>query len=165
MTLRWRIIRRCLNPHRSPELQLQIADEGLNLLVLIRRDELGRLQEFLVPFIGLCRRRPEHVAQQPVGDIDMGIAVFLGGILLQDRRDGDSQLRILRKLALPLIIAVDVREGHDLAAFLLDGGFEPALLPFAGGLVGDVEEALDADDAVDEPAGEGGNEDCELRFG
>ena len=105
-----------LHLHRSPELQLQVADEGLNLLVLLRRDELGRLQEFLVPFIGLCRRRPEHVAQQPVGDIDMGIAVFLGGILLQDRRDGDSQLRILRELALPLIIAVDVRKGHNLAA-------------------------------------------------
>ena len=43
----------------------------------------------------------------------LGIAVFLGGILLQDRRDGDSQLRILRELALPLIIAVDVRESHD----------------------------------------------------
>ncbi len=69
-----------------------------------------------MPFIGHCRRRPEHVAQQPVGDIDMGIAVLLGGILLQDRRDGDSQLRIFRELALPLIIAVDVREGHNLAA-------------------------------------------------
>lgn len=68
-----------------------------------------------MPFIGLRRRRPEHVAQQPVGDIDMSIAVLLGGILLQDRRDGDSQLRILRELALPLIIAVDIREGHNLA--------------------------------------------------
>lgn len=105
-----------LHLHRSPELQLQVADEGLNLFVLIRRDEFGRLQEFLVPFIGLCRRRPEHVAQQPVGDIDMGIAVLLGGILLQDRRDGDSQLRIFRELALPLIVAVDVREGNNLAA-------------------------------------------------
>ena len=83
MTLRRLPIFLRLNLHRPPELQLQVADEGLNLLVLIRRDELGRLQEFLVPFIGLRRRRPEHVAQQPVGDIDMGIAVLLGGILLQ----------------------------------------------------------------------------------
>ena len=115
MTLRRLLILLRLHLHRPPELQLQVADEGLNLLVLIRRDELGRLQEFLVPFIGLRRRRPEHVAQEPVGDIDMGIAVFLGGILLQNRRNGDSQLRILRELALPLIIAVDVREGHNLA--------------------------------------------------
>ena len=46
----------------------------------------------------------------------MGIAVLLGGILLQDWRDGDSQLRIFRELALPLIIAVDVRESNNLAA-------------------------------------------------
>ena len=45
---------------------------------------------------------------------------------------------------------------HDFAAFLFDGWLEPGLFPFAGGLVGDVEEALDAVDAVDDAAGEAG---------
>jgi len=60
--------------------------------------------------------------------------------------------------------------GHDLAAFLFDGRLEPALLPFAGGLVADVEQVGDAFDAVDETAGEGGaffgfGSCCRLRLG
>ena len=58
----------------------------------------------------------------------MRLQVLPGGILLQHRRDGDSQLRIIRQLLLPLIIPVHIRKRHNLAALqhqqpLIDLGF------------------------------------------
>ena len=58
-------------------------DHSLNLRVMFRRNKLGRLQEFQVPLIDLLRRRAEHVPEQPVGDIDVGLTVGVGGVLLQ----------------------------------------------------------------------------------
>lgn len=63
-----------------------------------------------------------------------------------------SGVRVFLAIELEGVLGVH----HNLAAFLLDGGLEPGLLPLAGGLVADVEEALDAVDAVDDAAGEGG---------
>ena len=93
--------------HFSPELQLQVMDLGLHLGMMLLNDELGGLQEFKVPLIDLLRRRAEHVLEQPVGDIDVGLTVGGGGVLLQDRRDGHGQLRILGLLLQPFIVAFD----------------------------------------------------------
>lgn len=98
-------------------LHLQVMDHGLNLGVMLRSDELGGLQEFQVPLIDLLWWWAEHVVpEQPVGDIDVGLTVGSGGVLLQDRRDGHAQFRILGQLLQPFIVAIDIREGNHFPA-------------------------------------------------
>ena len=78
------ILRHFLRPHK---LQPQIPDERLQSLVLIGRNELGRLQELGVAQLFLRRSRAVHILQQPIGNVDMGLAVGCRGILLQDGRN------------------------------------------------------------------------------
>ena len=56
------------------------------------------------------------IADKPVGDVDVVLQVLGGGVLIQNRADGDAQVRIPGQLLGPVLEAVDVGEGDDLAA-------------------------------------------------
>ena len=57
------------------------------------------------------------VADEPVGDVDVVLQVFGGGVLVQDWADGDAEFRISGQLLGPVLESVNVGEGDDLAAF------------------------------------------------
>ncbi len=56
------------------------------------------------------------IADEPVGDVDVVLQVFGGGVLVQDWADGDAEVRIPGQLLGPVLESVDVGEGDDLAA-------------------------------------------------
>ena len=57
------------------------------------------------------------MAQEPVGDVDLGGAVFRGAFFLQDVGEGDGEEGLLGEGFLPGGVGVDVREDEDLPAF------------------------------------------------
>lgn len=85
------------------------------------------LQEFVITFPDIFWSGVEHIPDETVGNIDVGIPVLLGhsdGVSARWSRPAVGS----RQLALPFIVAVDVREGHNLADFqhqqsLIDLGF------------------------------------------
>lgn len=86
-----------------PNLQPQLLNQRLHLGMTLRRKHIGNLQELPAPRrflnsalrapLGMTkRRRPEHIPQQPVGNINMRLPVLLGSIPLQHRRYRHPQL-------------------------------------------------------------------------
>lgn len=73
-----------------------------------------------------------RVADEPVGDVDVGFAVFGCGVVLEDGADGYMQSGEFRELAGPLFVAVDIGKGYYFAAFQ-DSQFLSAQLGFAAG--------------------------------
>ena len=57
------------------------------------------------------------LAEKPVGDVDLGGAVFRGAFFLQDVGEGDGEEGLLGEGFLPGGVGVDVREDEDLPAF------------------------------------------------
>ena len=55
--------------------------------------------------------------QQPVGDVNLGGAVFRGAFFLQDVGECDGEEVLLGEGFLPGAVGVDVREDEDLPAF------------------------------------------------
>lgn len=74
----------------------------------------------------------DEVADEPVGDVDVGFAVFGGGVVLEDGADGYMQSGEFRELAGPLFVAVDIGKGYCFAAFQ-DGESGLVELGFAAG--------------------------------
>ena len=57
------------------------------------------------------------LSQEPVGDVNLGGAVFRGSFFLQDIGEGDGEKGLLGEGFLPGGVGVDVRKYQDLAAF------------------------------------------------
>ena len=58
----------------------------------------------------------EPVADEPVGNVDVGGQIFGRGVLLEQGTDSDAQLRELRQSGRPVLESVNVGEGDDLPA-------------------------------------------------
>lgn len=57
------------------------------------------------------------LAEEPIGNVDLGGAVFRGAFFLQDVGEGDGEEGLFGKGFLPGGVGVDVREDEDLSAF------------------------------------------------
>ena len=80
-------------------------------------EEAGGAEEGDGVFLDRFSCRLRFVADEPVGDVDVVLQVLGGGVLVQDRADGDAEVRVLGQLLGPVVESVDVGEGNDLAAF------------------------------------------------
>ena len=101
----------------TPEIQLKILDKRLNLIVILRRDETGCLEEGGAMSLDRLARRAEAVADKPVGDVDMGGEVFGRGVLLEQGTDSDAELGVFGQLVGPVLEAIYVGEGNHFASF------------------------------------------------
>ena len=79
-------------------------------------EEAGGTKEGDAVFLDRFSCRLRLVADEPVGDVDVVLKVLGGGVLVQDRADGDAEFRVLGQFLGPVIESVDVGEGDDLAA-------------------------------------------------
>ncbi len=76
--------------------------------------------------------RIDEVADEPIGDVDVGFAVFGGGVVLEDGADRYMQSGEFRELAGTFFVAVDIGKGYCFAAFQ-DGESGLVELGFAAG--------------------------------
>lgn len=95
------VLRRFLNLlffyYFSPkELQSQVIDQGLDLVVHRGVKEAGGAEEGDGVFLDRFSCRLRLVADEPVGDVDVILQVFGGGVLVQDRADCDGDARSSR---------------------------------------------------------------------
>lgn len=69
--------------------------------------------------MGACvvGRRIDEVADEPVGDVDVGFAVFGGGVVLEDGADGYMLSGEFREFAGPFFVAVYIGKGYCFAVF------------------------------------------------
>lgn len=101
----------------SHNFQPQVIDQGLNLVVHRGVEEAGGTEEGDGVLLDRFSCWLRFVADEPVGDVDVVLQVLGGGVLVQDRADGDAEIRVLGQLLGPVVESVDVGEGDDLAAF------------------------------------------------
>ena len=68
--------------HLAEEFQAQVVNQGLNLAGYFRRDVLLDVQEGPAVALAVGATGPQPFAQQPVGDVYLGLEVLRGGIAL-----------------------------------------------------------------------------------
>lgn len=122
----------------SHKFQPQVIDQGLNLVVNGGVEETSGAEEGDGVFLDRFSCRLRLVADEPVGDVNVILQVFCSGVLVQDRADGDAEVRVLGQLLGPVVESVDVGEGNDLAAFqdqeaVVDAGFAAGGQPEVAG--------------------------------
>lgn len=116
----------------SHKLQAQILNQRFDFFVVFRADVSGGFEEGGAMGVYVVGRRVEEVADEPVGDVDVGFAVFGSGVVLEDGADGYMQSWEFRELAGPFFVADDVGKGYCFAAFQ-DGESGLVELGFAAG--------------------------------
>lgn len=116
----------------SHKLQSQILNQRFDFFVVFRADVSGGFEEGGAMGAYVVGRRVEEVADEPVGDVDVGFAVFGSGVVLEDGADGYMQSWEFRELAGPFFVADDVGKGYCFAAFQ-DGESGLVELGFAAG--------------------------------
>ena len=79
-------------------------------------EEAGRTEEGNGVLLDRFSCRLRLVADEPVSDVDVILQVLSGGVLVQDRADGDAEIRVLGQLLSPVVESVDIGEGDNLAA-------------------------------------------------
>lgn len=100
----------------SHKFQPQVIDQGLNFVVNGGVEETSGAEEGDGVFLDRFTCRLRLVADEPVGDVDVVLKVLGDGVLVQNRADGDAEIRILGQLLGPVVESVYVGEGDDLAA-------------------------------------------------
>ena len=84
---------------------------------MVLRDELHGLQEFGVPLPDILRGGVEHVADEPVGNVYVGITVRLGGVLLEDGRNADVE-KTLRSAQDDIVVILSEAKNLSVAKYL-----------------------------------------------
>ncbi len=79
----WRIIYHLIfNSFRFPELQVEVLNQRLQFIVVIRVNVPGGLEEGDAVFLGRFPCGLRLVADEPVGDVDVILQVFRCRVLL-----------------------------------------------------------------------------------
>lgn len=125
----------------SHKLQIQLLNERLDLLVDFWREVLCDGRKGGVG-VGIGCAVP---ADEPVGNVDVVLAVFGGAVLLEEVGHFDAQIGEFRGFLAPGVVAVNVREGGDGTALQdIEPGVE---LGFpAGGQPDELGDEAGADD-------------------
>ena len=136
--LSFRLLLNLFDPHK---LQIQVVDERPDLLVDLRRKVLRHGGKGGIgPGIGCA-----VPADEPVGNVDVVLAVFGGAVLLEEVGHLDAQVREFRGFLAPGVVAVNVREGCDGPALQdVEPGVELGLS--AGGQPDELGDEAGADD-------------------
>lgn len=116
----------------SHKLQSQIFNQRFNFCVVFRADVSGGFEEGGAMGAYVVGWRIDEVADEPVGDVNVGFAVFGGGVVLEDGADRYMQSEEFREFAGPFFVAVDIGKGYYFASFQ-DSQFLSAQLGFAAG--------------------------------
>ena len=117
---------------RSHKLQSQIFYQRFDFFVVFRADVSGGFEEGGAMGAYVVGLWVDEVADEPVGDVNVGFAVFGGGVVLEDGADGYLQSGEFREFAGPFFVAVDIGKGYYFAAFQ-DGEYGLVELGFAAG--------------------------------
>ena len=97
-------------------LQIQVIDQGLELVVHGGVKEAGGAEEGDGVFLDRFSCWLRLVTDEPVSDVDVVLQILGGGVLVQDRADGDAEFWVLGQLFGPVLESIDVGEGDDLTA-------------------------------------------------
>ena len=134
-----RLINFCLLHFLRPkELQPQVIDQGLELVVHGGVQEAGGAEEGDGVFLDRFSCWLRLVTDEPVSDVDVVLQILGGGVLVQDRADGDAEFWVLGQLFGPVLESIDVGESDDLAAHqdqepVIDAGFAAGGQPEVAG--------------------------------